>query len=528
MSFDSYMDSYPFDVEGDLANVQRTLGQGVLRGLPHVPPREHRIPEAHWQSWERILASSRLTYNPDHPGDRLLVGRIGGRLIGIADPRHALILGGTRAGKSVTLMSNLYFYQGSVLAIDPKGELASRTADIRASMGQRVYILDPLGRCDPAVARYRCAYNPMAMLRADSPTLIEDADRITDGIVVTTGQEKDPHWDEAAAGFITTLILFVATAPQFKGRRNLVTVRELLSRAKVAHETESGYALAHDLIAQAGAIRAGGGDADLAEALTAGAHDFYDKSPNEMDSVLSTARRHTRFLTYKALRDVLTGHDLNLWELKAAPGGCTIYVCLPAGAMGTFSRWLRILLNQVLDMAEITPAPPHMPPVLVCLDEFPVLGRMKQLETAIGQVAGFGLKLWIVLQDWNQGVDLYGKRWESFAANAGIWQAFGLVDTATCEVLSQKLGRTPVIVGRAGDVGRKDAEAGRSGLSHGPELHPLMTPDELERTFSRGDPHRRQLVLWGGRRPMILQRVEYFDEQSPVRGHFAMREVLYP
>jgi len=52
-----------------------------------------------------------------------------------------------------------------------------------------------------------------------------------------------------------------------------------------------------------------------------------------------------------------------------------------------------------------------------------------------------------------------------------------------------------------------------------------MTADELERTFSRDDPERRQLVLWGGHRPMVLQRVEYYDETSPVRGHFAAREL---
>ncbi len=194
------------------------------------------------------------------------------------------------------------------------------------------------------------------------------------------------------------------------------------------------------------------------------------------------------------------------------------------GVASGSSRWLRVLLNQLLDMAETTPSRPSAPPVLVCLDEFPVLGRMRQLEAAIGQVASFGLKLWVILQDWNQGADLYGKRWESFAANAGIWQAFGLVDTTTCEVLSKKLGRTPVIVGRASDVGSRDAETGRSGLSHGPELHPLITPDELERLFSRDDPARRHLVLWGGRLPMILRRVEYYDETSPVRHRFAARE----
>jgi len=514
--------STPFATDPD----QTALARGILRGLPHVPPREHRIPEAHWQSWARILASVRLTYNPSDPGNSLLVGRIGGRLIGIDDPRHAMILGGTRAGKSVTVTSNLYFYRGSVLVIDPKGHLANRTAAIRAAMGQKVRILDPYGRCDPAVARFRAAYNPLRVLRRDSPTLIEDADRITDGLVLTTGQEKDPHWDEAAGAFISTLILYVATAPALKGRRTLVEVRRLLTRATAGEDGGDESTVLRELLDHARALRADAAMEDLADATEAGARDFYDKSPNEMDSVLSTARRHTRLLGYSTLRRVLTGHDFDLADLKADPAGVTVYLCLPAGAMASYSRWLRVLLNQLLDMAETTAAPPHRPSLLVCLDEFPVLGRMRQLEMAIGQVAGFGLKLWIVLQDWNQGADLYGKRWDSFAANAGIWQAFGLVDTTTCDVLSRKLGRTPVIVGRAADVGSKDAESGRSGMSAGPELHPLMTPDELERTFSRDDPARRQVVLWGGHRPMVLQRVEYYDETSPVRGHFAAREPI--
>jgi len=507
----------------------QSLSRGVLRGLAHVAPRQHRTPEAHWAPWRKILDAAALRYDPANPGSKLLVGRLGGQMIGIDDPRHAMILGGTRAGKSVTVTANLYFWRGSALVIDPKGELASRTAPIRAAMGQKVYILDPFQRVEGQAARFRSAYNPLSVLRADGPTLVQDAERITDGLVQTTGQEKDPHWDESAGAFITTLILLVATAPAYAGdNRSLVAVRRLLTRAKLAapHDPER-FGLLEELLDHVDALRAAGNE-DLAEAIEAGARDFYDKSPNEMDSVLSTARRHTRLLGAPALRDVLSGHDVDLSALKAAPEGVTIYMCLPAGAMATFSRWLRVLLNQMLDMAETVPAraPNSLgtPPVLVCLDEFPVLGRMKQLEHAIGQVAGFGLKLWVILQDWNQGADLYGKRWESFAANAGIWQAFGLVDTTTCEVLSKKLGRTPVIVGRSSDVDSKGAEGGRTGLSHGPELHPLMSPDEIERAFARDDPARREMVLWGGHRPMILQRVEYFDEASPVRPHFAARE----
>ena len=514
-----------WDRDAAASDLVADLGRGVLRGLPHVPPREHRLPEAHWQSWTRIHESERLAYDPRDPGAKLLIGRLGDRLIGIDDPRHAMILGGTRAGKSVTVTSNAYLYRGSMLCIDPKGELASRTAAIRAAMGQRIYILDPFARCAPSVAGYRCSYNPLSVLRVGSATLVEDAERITDGLVQTSGQEKDPHWDESAGAFITTLILLVATHPRYANSRSLVTVRRLLTQAKTgAPDDPESYGLLDELLAHADAIRAQGGDEDLADAIEAGARDFYDKSPNEMDSVLSTARRHTRLLGYRALRGIVERHDFDLSALKTGPSGVTVYLCLPAGAMSAFSRWLRILLNQLLDMAETAPVRPGRPPVLVCLDEFPVLGRMKQLADAIGQVASFGLKLWVILQDWNQGVALYDKRWESFAANCGIWQAFGNVDTTTCEVLSKKLGRTPVIVGRSSDVGSRELEAGRSGLSYGPELHPLMTPDEIERTFARDDPKRRQLVLWGGRLPMILQRVEYFDAASPVHGIFAARE----
>jgi type IV secretion system protein VirD4 len=47
------------------------------------------------------------------------------------------------------------------------------------------------------------------------------------------------------------------------------------------------------------------------------------------------------------------------------------------------------------------------------------------------------------------------------------------------------------------------------------ELHDLLTPDEVSRHFGRSDRLKRQLVIWAGFDPMILQRVEYFDTNGP-------------
>ncbi len=48
----------------------------------------------------------------------------------------------------------------------------------------------------------------------------------------------------------------------------------------------------------------------------------------------------------------------------------------------------------------------------------------------------------------------------------------------------------------------------------------LMTPEEISRFFARNDQHKRQLVIWAGYNPMILQRIEYFDAKSPVHHVF--------
>ena len=100
-----------------------------------------------------------------------MVGAMGSRLIGIADNRHILTVAGSRAGKSVTLIVNLLHYRGSVLALDPKGELASLTAARRAALGQKVHILDPFGIAPEHLAGFRKGFNPLSILSPDSDTI---------------------------------------------------------------------------------------------------------------------------------------------------------------------------------------------------------------------------------------------------------------------------------------------------------------------------------------------------------------------
>lgn len=497
--------------------------QDVPRGDSTRFLRQQKVPQARWMKIEDILASEALRYDPRNPGDKVLIGALGSQLIGITDDRHILTVAGSRSGKSVGLISNLLFYPGSILATDPKGELAGITAKKRAAMGQKIYVLDPFGNTSDAVSQYRASYNPMSILKPDSPSFLEDAALIAEAIVVQAADQKDPHWDESAKNFIEGVIVHVATSPNYQLKRNLITVRALINKALWVAPVEDdavkkrklGPVLYQEMMHNAHGLEDSPDRAYIGNALMAAALDFYSKAENEQAGVLSTVIRHTKFLDYPGFRKVMQDHDFDLGELKSNLNGVSIYLCFPATRIELSRRWMRIFINQLLDAMEREKTKPAAR-VLVCLDEFPVLGYMKQLETASGLIASFNVKLWIILQDWSQGKALYGDRWETFAGNAGVIQCFGNNDLTTTEYLSKRLGKTQVQVARLGEVAQDQKNKGLSGQSETIELYDLLTPDEIMRQFARNDRLKRQLVIWAGHHPMMLQRVIYYDQQGPL------------
>ena len=190
----------------------------------------------------------------------------------------------------------------------------------------------------------------------------------------------------------------------------------------------------------------------------------------------------------------------------------TVYLCLPAGRMGTCARWFRMFINAALEAMERNPAPPAAGcPVLFLLDEFATLGHMRQIEDAAGQIAGFGVKLWPILQDLGQLKALYGNRWETFLGNAGILQFFGNNDLTTLEWISKRLGVTTIEQKSHSSVNMEARQKGhlKSGESFAPNGSALLEPHEIALYFGRYDELMRQLIVLAGKEPMILQRFNY-------------------
>jgi type IV secretion system protein VirD4 len=362
---------------GGIANVGGVLGMLVWfgkwgQGAPAAAS-SNVHGSARWSSKREIRAAL-------GGADGLIVGRENtkrGQLLRYAGPQHLITIAPTRSGKGVgAIIPNLLTADRSVLCIDPKGENARITAAARLRFGP-VYVLDPFGVSGLSTA----AFNPFDGLGENSPDLAEDAALLADALVYDPpGQSGDAHWNEEAKALIAGVILY-AVCHEPPGRRNLTTVRELLSDAPDAFAA---------MLANMQKSTGAGG------LVARAANRHLSKTDREAAGVLSSAQRHTHFLDSRRMTPVLDHSDFRFEDLKDRI--CTVFLVLPPDRLGTHSRWLRLLVAHAIGALARSTARPDKP-VLLLLDEFAALGRLEPLEQAFGLMAGYGLQLWPILQE---------------------------------------------------------------------------------------------------------------------------------
>lgn len=129
---------------------------------------------------------------------------------------------------------------------------------------------------------------------------------IADGLVVRSESEHDPHWNESASQFLSGLILHAGLGPAVpEDARNLAAVRRLALSALQRGADGKSYVLREEEVRQGSEWLRALGLEDEAQAIEGAMNSFYEKSTNEMASVLSSVRRHTQFLDFRAMKNVL-------------------------------------------------------------------------------------------------------------------------------------------------------------------------------------------------------------------------------
>ena len=438
--------------------------------------------------------------------------KFGGRSwpVGLSTEKHMVTIAGTGSGKSTAgLIPNLCLHEGSVLCIDPKGELARITAGPRSKrrggIPHPVYVLDPFGIAGSGATDGYNPFDEMEWAAIKNPDrAVSYAARISEALVKPMST-TDSYWDKAAKTLLTGLVLYIFVHEP-KERKNLIRLRELVTEGDL-----EGYeaAVAAGVFAR--------GDLDSfdfliekmksvrkelhGEVIARAAGTIARMGEGQRGSVLTTAQEHLAFVDNPLMAKVLNGNEgprLRLDDLK--DGNISVYVCLPVTAVsGPEGRWLRLFVLMFIEVMMSDPERAPNPPVLLAIDEFPSLGRLDGIEVIAPMMRSYGVRFWAVGQDVSQFKDVYPETWTGFIGGAEAVQFMGITHPPTVDFIADLLGDHVI-------------ESGM-GMQARREAHPLMDRDQVSRFLAKD--RGNQIIWFGSRRPMKLKICPYFQYMMP-------------
>ena len=192
----------------------------------------------------------------------------------------------------------------------------------------------------------------------------------------------------------------------------------------------------------------------------------------------------------------------------------SLYLTIPPSDIYRTRPLLRLLLQQIvsrltetMDFGEGREGRPYRNPVLLMLDEFPTLGRMDVLQTALAYLPGYGIRAYLIVQDLTQLAHAYG-RYEAIISNCHVRVAFAANKVETAKLISDMVGTMTVHKeARTYTGSRLNPVLMHVMASEQETSRPLLTPDEVMRLPDDG-----ALVFVAGHPAIYSRKIRYYDD----------------
>lgn len=442
-------------------------------------------------------------------------------------PAHVLGFAPTRSGKGVGLViPTMLSWQHSVVAYDIKGELWSLTAGYR-SQGSNVFCFAP-------TQVGSAKYNPFSAIRIGTPRETADIQIVADMLVdrgdnATTGSDGS-YWDEAAKSFLTGMITHCCYVAHKKGRQ--ATFRDLLDLIANPNKElkDTLKALLTYEHSETPWKDEAGNETHTHPVVARQARVMHGKEDKDRSGVFSTVMACLRLYDDPLLTENLSASSFAITDLVNQERPTSVYVVVPPSDRDRLRPIVRLFFSQVIgqltermDFQSGTQVQ-RKQRLLLMIDEFPSLGKMQILESALAYMAGYGLKAYLIAQDLTQIKGAYSEH-EAVVANCHIRVAFAPNTVDTAELLSTMTGVTTVIHETATYSGGRFASVAnqRSATVQFVE-RPLMTPDEVMRLrLSKNRKPGQQLVFIAGEKPILCDTILYYIDPT-----FVGRATLSP
>lgn len=426
---------------------------------------------------------------------------------------HVLICGPTRSGKSIScLLPTLLSFGGSVIVADEKGELHAQTGPWRERH------LGPVIKWEPGALTGSASWNPLVEVRLLSPHEVADAQNIALMLIDVKGHGLDrlDHWQKASVPLLAGCVLHELYLARASGRTP--SLSEIA--AWFADPGSSAFALFeamkdnNHLDGKPHLVVAASGRAQL------------DRSDRERSAITSTLLTHLTLFFDDIVCSNTTDSDFRLSDIAGGDKPMSIFVVTrsdDAIRLRPLIRLfitmaLRTLMSPALKYRNGQPISPWSHQTLMIFGEFPALGKLDEVESALARGASWNIKFLIEIQDLSQLNGIYGLG-HSVIANTHTRAFFPTNDLATAKTLSESTGTMTAQTPHTTIMGRRIGLLSQVTKSIQPTSRPLLTPGEiLAMRAATKDPAGLitepgdMLIFLMGHRPLKAQQMLYFKD----------------
>ncbi|MCL2434410.1 MAG: type IV secretory system conjugative DNA transfer family protein, partial [Clostridia bacterium] len=318
---------------------------------------------------------------------------------------HILICGGAGSGKSSSLaIPSLLAWQSAIFAIDIKGELSAATAH---RPGERK-IFNPMLPDTWGIDGF------YALCNSDNPT--QAAHEIAASLLPEPANVKDPFWVRSAQNLLAGFMLHY----YHEGYSFVNTIKEILRKPVDLHvkyifeETHSADARLH-----------------LSQ--------FYTLENKTLAAIFAEVGNAVRlFATDRHVMAALSKeNNISPEDLER---GINIFLSIPEDKLEQWKPLFTLITNQFLKHFERRPDK-RAAPILFLLDEFPRLGKIEAVATALTTLRSKKITIALIIQSLAQLDLLYGPAQRRVILDNCAYKAIlGASDAETQEYFSRLVG----------------------------------------------------------------------------------------
>ena len=319
------------------------------------------------------------------------------------------------------LIPNAILHPGSLISVDPKGEITQVVARRRVSLGQKLVVIDPFH----VVWAESDGLNPLDLLELPGSDFEADSEMLASLLADGHHDHHQPYFSNSATALLSGLIAHIASANP-PGQRHFGRLREWLYHA------DMDYAIAKEL--DEGKVKSRLAHEKFVAYLAA---PFQETRP----CIRSMACMYVHALSSEGVRRTLQRSSFRLEELvDGVP--LSIFIVVPPEKLDSHKSLLRLWVGTLLTALCRRKRIPRQRTLLL-LDECSQLGTLPALRQAVTLLRGSGVQVWSIWQDLSQLRLLYPLDWQSMVNNSAVLQVFGVNNNLMAREWGDLFGREP-------------------------------------------------------------------------------------